>query len=284
MGPRAGRDAARRVPVHEVRAAASARDRRRDREHRIGRGSRGLSRPVALRVVEARRARPHQVGRARIRASGRAGERGLPGHGAHADGGGGHAAPRPRGAVGGAAPDRPHRYAGGDRERGPVALLRRRVVRAGPCARSRRRLRRAVTGNPPAGAGPGPGARGRVTDIPERTRTSAYLTHSDYTVPEMMRELVRQVPDRVTIESGDEHLTYAALYCRANQVAHALLDRHPDRSTPVLLLCDHGVEPPVAICGALHAGLIAAPVDVREPVERLRHLMAASGADLVVTD
>ena len=116
------------------------------------------------------------------------------------------------------------------------------------------------------------------------TGARPYLGPSDATVPEMMGEMVRQVPDRVTVEAGDRRLTYAELYGRANQVAHGLLDRHPDRAAPVLILCDHGVEPPIAICGALHAGLPAAPVDVREPVERLRQVVAASGADLVVTD
>lgn len=134
------------------------------------------------------------------------------------------------------------------------------------------------------GAGGHPRPRGRLTDIAEKTRRSTYLSHSDYTVPEMMAEMVRQVPDRVAIESGDETITYAELQARANQVAHALLDRHDDRTTPVLLLCDHGIAPPVAICGALHAGLVAAPVDVKEPVDRLRRLLVASGADLVVTD
>ena len=37
---------------------------------------------------------------------------------------------RPRGATGRAAPDRPHRHPRGDRQRGALALLRRRVVRA----------------------------------------------------------------------------------------------------------------------------------------------------------
>ena len=50
-----------------------------------------------------------------------------------------------RGATDRAAPHRPHRDARRDRERGAVALLRRRLVRAGACARGRRRLRRPLT-------------------------------------------------------------------------------------------------------------------------------------------
>ncbi len=121
-----------------------------------------------------------------------------------------------------------------------------------------------------------------LVDIPELTRTSAYLTHSDYTVPDAVQEVARQIPDHVAIESGSDRLTYADLASRANQLANALLDRGLDPAKPVLLLCDHGVEPPTAICGVLHAGLIAAPVDVREPLDRLCRLVEASGAEWVV--
>ena len=51
-----------------------------------------------------------------------------------------------------------------------------------------------------------------------------------------------------------------------------------------MLLCDHGTAPPIAICGVLHAGLIGAPVDVREPLERLHHIVEVAGSDWVVTD
>ena len=67
VGPRAGRDAARRLPVHEVRDPAPARRGWRDREHRVGCRARGVSGPGAVRVVEARRARTHEDGRARVR-------------------------------------------------------------------------------------------------------------------------------------------------------------------------------------------------------------------------
>ena len=69
----------------------------------------------------------------------------CPGHGAHTDGRGGDPGAGTRGAAGGAAPDRPHRHAGGDRRRGALALLRRRVVRARPRPRGRRRVRRSLT-------------------------------------------------------------------------------------------------------------------------------------------
>ena len=92
-----------------------------------------------------------------------------------------------------------------------------------------------------------------IVDVAERTRTNAYLSHSDYTVPDALHEVARQIPDRVAIESGDDRITFGEIVSRANQVANALLDRGLDKDTPALLLCDHGIAPPVAICGVLHA-------------------------------
>jgi acyl-coenzyme A synthetase/AMP-(fatty) acid ligase/thioesterase domain-containing protein/acyl carrier protein len=109
------------------------------------------------------------------------------------------------------------------------------------------------------------------------------LSHVDFTIPEAMTEIARQIPDQVAIDAGDERVTYADVVARANQLANALLDREPDPAVPVALLCGHGVAPIVAICGVLHAGLIGAPIDAREPAERLQRLIAASGAQLVVT-
>ena len=108
------------------------------------------------------------------------------------------------------------------------------------------------------------------------------LPHGDFTVAEAMTEIARQVPTQVAIESPDERVTYADVVTRANQVANALLDREPERAAPVVVFCGHGATPPIAICGVLHAGLIAAPLDAREPADRLQRMVDASGAQLVV--
>ena len=59
-----------------------------------------------------------------------------------------------------------------------------------------------------------------IVDVAERTRTNVYLSHSDYTVPEMVHEVAGQIPDRVAIESGDDRITFGELVSRANQVAN----------------------------------------------------------------
>jgi acyl-coenzyme A synthetase/AMP-(fatty) acid ligase/thioesterase domain-containing protein/acyl carrier protein len=124
----------------------------------------------------------------------------------------------------------------------------------------------------------------QLVDLDELTRTNPFLGHSDYTVPEAMCEIARQIPDSVAVDTGTGHITFAELNARANQVANALLDRGLNSAIPVFVLCDHGTAPPIAICGVLHAGLIGVPVDVLEPEARLQRLFAASTARWVVTD
>jgi acyl-coenzyme A synthetase/AMP-(fatty) acid ligase/acyl carrier protein len=113
---------------------------------------------------------------------------------------------------------------------------------------------------------------------------NALLAHVDYTIPEAMREIVRQIPDQVALDDGIHRITYDELVERANRVANALLDREAHPETPIALLCGHGTAPAIGLCGVVHAGLIGAPVDAREPLERLQKLLAASGAQLVVTE
>ncbi len=123
-----------------------------------------------------------------------------------------------------------------------------------------------------------------LPDIAEKKRTNDFLSHSDYTVPEAMSLIAGQVADKVAIDSGDERITYGELHARASQIARALLDRGLDPAVPVFILCDHGVAPPTAICGVLYAGLIGAPVDVREPADRLARMFEQAAAEWVVTD
>jgi acyl-coenzyme A synthetase/AMP-(fatty) acid ligase/thioesterase domain-containing protein/acyl carrier protein len=105
---------------------------------------------------------------------------------------------------------------------------------------------------------------------------------SELTVPEAMTLIAAQLPNAIAVDTGNDQITYADLVRRANQVANALLDRDPDPSVPIALLVGHGPAPVKAIAGTLHAGLIAALIDAREPVERLERLFGASGAQLLV--
>ncbi len=111
---------------------------------------------------------------------------------------------------------------------------------------------------------------------------NAVLPHADFTVPEAIGIIAEQIPDAVAIDDGERRFSYRELYERANQVAHALLNRETGTSNPVALLCGHGATPPIGIFGVLHAGLIGAPFDTREPLDRLQKMVGASGARVAV--
>src|SRR5262245_52012883 len=115
------------------------------------------------------------------------------------------------------------------------------------------------------------------------THPNLFLGHPDYTVPSAMGLVVPRVADRIAVDTGHEQITFSDLHSRASQVARALLDDESDHAAPVFVLCDAGVSPLVAICGALYAGRITAPVDVREPLDRLRQFFDSSAARCVLT-
>ena len=93
----------------------------------------------------------------------------------------------------------------------------------------------------------------------------------------------RARPDAVACDDETRALTFPQLATRADQIANTLLAA-PERPTCVALVFGHGIEPFVTAIGALCAGLTVAPLDAREPPDRLRDIIAVSEASLVVTD
>ncbi|CAM2066524.1 Amino acid adenylation domain-containing protein [Sulfidibacter corallicola] len=85
-------------------------------------------------------------------------------------------------------------------------------------------------------------------------------------------------PEAVALRDGDRSLTYRELDQRANQMARLLRDEGVGPETPVALLLDRSLELVVAMLATLKAGGTYIPLDPRYPVERLEHMVSASGA------
>jgi acyl-coenzyme A synthetase/AMP-(fatty) acid ligase/thioesterase domain-containing protein/acyl carrier protein len=68
-----------------------------------------------------------------------------------------------------------------------------------------------------------------------------------------------------------------------HRAAHAVTARHPDRTTPVVALCEHGLRAVQSVIGVIGAARLLVPLDVRDPHERLSSIVTTSGATLVVT-
>ena len=144
--PGAGHQRQRRVPGAQGRAARDAgAEVGGGGEHGLGGGPGRHAGHGALRRLQARRDRPHQVGRRRGRARGRARQRGVPGAHRYAhdpfDRGparSGQSCSR-RGALSGSAAARALRHSGGGGERGTVPVLGSRQQHQWRAVRDRRR-------------------------------------------------------------------------------------------------------------------------------------------------
>ncbi|MEU5775093.1 non-ribosomal peptide synthase/polyketide synthase [Streptomyces venezuelae] len=130
-----------------------------------------------------------------------------------------------------------------------------------------------------------------ILDADERHRvltewnaTEVAVAGLDSTVHGTFERLARSRPDAVAVTLGDRHLTYADLDRRANGLAHRLtgLGVRPDDRVAVLM--ERSPELVVALLGILKAGAAYAPLHESYPDERMREVLAGSGARVLVTD
>lgn len=91
--------------------------------------------------------------------------------------------------------------------------------------------------------------------------------------------------DRVAVREAKREVTYAALDCQANRVAHVVcsLRREADLA-PVALLAEAGAEYAAGILGILKAGKAYAPLGPRQPAIHQRAILADCGARILMSD
>lgn len=107
------------------------------------------------------------------------------------------------------------------------------------------------------------------------------LLHS---IQHRFEAVAAQYADRLAFKTRDAALTYRELNARANQLAHALIERGGTASEPVLLLLAHSAWIPVGLLGTLKAGKFYVPLDPDHPPARVRTMIMETGAALLVTD
>jgi len=105
----------------------------------------------------------------------------------------------------------------------------------------------------------------------------------DATIQQLFEEQVRRAPHAVAVSFGGDHLSYDQLNRRANRLARRL--RHvgvgPQRLAAICV--DGPVELVTGMLGILKAGGAYVPLDPAYPEERLRFMLADSGAAALVT-
>ena len=97
-------------------------------------------------------------------------------------------------------------------------------------------------------------------------------------------ERVAADPDAPAVTSGDTTVSYRDLDERANRLAHRLIGLGVEPEHPVAVFCDRSVDLVVAILAVLKAGGAYVPLHDAYPDERLRWVLADTGAAILVTD
>lgn len=105
----------------------------------------------------------------------------------------------------------------------------------------------------------------------------------DATIPALLRARAAATPSATALVAGDATLTFAELDARSNQLARLLLARGAGPGRRVALLLPRTADTIVALFAVLKAGAAYVPVDIEYPAERIRFMLADSGAVLVLT-
>ncbi|MFC9654113.1 amino acid adenylation domain-containing protein, partial [Streptomyces sp. NPDC056937] len=104
------------------------------------------------------------------------------------------------------------------------------------------------------------------------------------TLAGIFRAQLDRTPDLPAVITDEVTLTYAELYARAARLAHFLLGEGVRPGQRVAVAMERGVEWLVAMQAVLHAGGVYVPLDPKFPAERFAHMLADSGAVLVLAE
>ncbi|HZN08580.1 MAG TPA: condensation domain-containing protein, partial [Pyrinomonadaceae bacterium] len=92
-----------------------------------------------------------------------------------------------------------------------------------------------------------------------------------------------RTPDAVAVRSGASELRYRELMQQSTKLANYLRGRGVETEQCVGILMDRSIDLVVALLGVLEAGAVYLPLDPAYPVERLRYMLADSGAKVILT-
>ncbi|HSJ75160.1 MAG TPA: condensation domain-containing protein, partial [Gemmatimonadales bacterium] len=103
------------------------------------------------------------------------------------------------------------------------------------------------------------------------------------TLPQLFEVQVRSTPHAVALVCDSQHLSYAQLNRRANQIARYLRRAGVKVGELVGICLDHSFEELAALLGVLKAGAAYLPLAPDQPPPRLSFMLADAGVKLVLT-
>jgi amino acid adenylation domain-containing protein len=114
---------------------------------------------------------------------------------------------------------------------------------------------------------------------------NAAPTHqrADVCLHDLFAAQAQRTPDATALVSGAQHLSYAELNARANQLAHYLRECGVGMGVPVGLCLERSLDLVVALLGVLKAGAAYVPLDPTYPHERLAFMLADAGVTVLLT-
>ncbi len=109
------------------------------------------------------------------------------------------------------------------------------------------------------------------------------VEYPNQTIIELFEQQVRKTGKAVAVEYEREHLTYAELNRRANQLGRYLRKLGVGPDVRVGLCMERSIEMVVAILGVLKAGGAYVPIDPDYPAERLQFMVEEAQIPVVLT-
>ena len=101
---------------------------------------------------------------------------------------------------------------------------------------------------------------------------------------QLFEQQVERSPEAEALAFGDVRLTYSALNERANEIAHALLERGVQPGQLIGLHLTTQLDLVPAILGVLKAGAAYVPLDPSQPIERLQLIVQSASPALIISE
>lgn len=102
-------------------------------------------------------------------------------------------------------------------------------------------------------------------------------------IHELFEAQCERTPDAIALVFEQQHLTYAQLNIRANQLAHYLRSVSIEPETSVGIYLDRSLEMAIAILAVLKVGAAYVPLDPTYPIERLKFTLTDSQTKLILS-
>lgn len=103
-------------------------------------------------------------------------------------------------------------------------------------------------------------------------------------IHELFEQQVHLAPEQIALVYQQQQLSYKQLNCKANQLAHYLLDHSTVKSDILIGIClDRSLEMIIATLAVLKAGGAYVPLDPSYPKARLDYMLKDSGITTIIT-